>query len=72
MECIVRGYLAGSKVKEYKNTGAIQGIALPPGIEIGGKLCTIERVVSIFYTERFSYWAKLMWLASEWHKTVDK
>jgi phosphoribosylaminoimidazole-succinocarboxamide synthase len=38
IECIVRGYLAGSKVKEYESTGAIQGISLPAGIEIGGKL----------------------------------
>ena len=38
IECIVRGYLAGSKVKEYQSTGAIQGVVLPAGIEIGSKL----------------------------------
>lgn len=38
IECVVRGYLAGSKVKEYEETGAIQGVALPAGIELGGPL----------------------------------
>jgi phosphoribosylaminoimidazole-succinocarboxamide synthase len=38
VECVVRGWLAGSKVKEYEATGAIQGISLPPGIPIGGQL----------------------------------
>lgn len=38
IECVVRGYLAGSKVKEYQSTGAIQGVALPAGIPIGGQL----------------------------------
>jgi len=32
VECIVRGYLAGSGLKEYRQTGAICGIGLPPGI----------------------------------------
>lgn len=31
VECIVRGYLAGSGLKEYRQTGAICGIGLPPG-----------------------------------------
>lgn len=38
IECIVRGYLAGSVQKEYERDGAIQGVKLPPGIPIGGKL----------------------------------
>jgi phosphoribosylaminoimidazole-succinocarboxamide synthase len=38
VECVVRGWLAGSKVKEYQSTGAIQGIQLPAGIPIGGEL----------------------------------
>ncbi|RMG17980.1 MAG: phosphoribosylaminoimidazolesuccinocarboxamide synthase [Planctomycetota bacterium] len=38
IECIVRGFLAGSKVKEYERTGAIQGVELPPGLVIGGEL----------------------------------
>ena len=32
VECIVRGYLAGSGLKEYRQTGAICGIRLPPGL----------------------------------------
>jgi phosphoribosylaminoimidazole-succinocarboxamide synthase len=38
VECIVRGYLAGSVQKAYERDGAIQGIELPPGIPIGGQL----------------------------------
>lgn len=33
VECIVRGYLEGSGLKEYKATGQIKGIELPPGLE---------------------------------------
>ncbi len=32
VECIVRGYLTGSGLKEYKTTGAVSGIKLPPGL----------------------------------------
>lgn len=32
VECIVRGYLAGSGWKEYRDTGAICGISLPAGL----------------------------------------
>lgn len=32
VECIVRGYLAGSGLTEYRQTGAICGIGLPPGL----------------------------------------
>lgn len=32
VECIVRGYLTGSGLKEYKATGAVSGIKLPPGL----------------------------------------
>lgn len=32
LECIVRGYLAGSGWKEYQNTGALCGIPLPKGL----------------------------------------
>jgi len=32
VECIVRGYLSGSGWKDYKATGAICGIPLPPGL----------------------------------------
>lgn len=32
IECVVRGYLSGSGWKEYKQTGAICGVSLPPGL----------------------------------------
>ncbi len=38
VECVVRGYLAGSGYKEYKATGAVSGIKLPPGLEMGSRL----------------------------------
>ncbi|MEX2548918.1 MAG: phosphoribosylaminoimidazolesuccinocarboxamide synthase [Nitriliruptoraceae bacterium] len=37
-ECVVRGYLAGSGWQEYRDTGAICGIALPPGLAEAGRL----------------------------------
>jgi phosphoribosylaminoimidazole-succinocarboxamide synthase len=33
IECVVRGYLAGSGWKEYQRTGAIGGCHLPPGLK---------------------------------------
>jgi phosphoribosylaminoimidazole-succinocarboxamide synthase len=38
VECIVRGYLAGSAIDEYRSTGSVVGVALPPGIEKYGRL----------------------------------
>ena len=32
IECVVRGWLAGSGWKEYRETGAVCGVALPPGL----------------------------------------
>jgi phosphoribosylaminoimidazole-succinocarboxamide synthase len=32
VECIVRGYLAGSGWEEYRRSGSVSGIALPPGL----------------------------------------
>ena len=32
VECVARGYLAGSGWKDYQRTGAVCGIALPPGL----------------------------------------
>lgn len=39
-ECVVRGYLAGSGWKEYQQTGAICGHALPTGLTEAAKLPT--------------------------------
>src|SRR5712691_5345959 len=33
VECVVRGYLAGSGYKEYRKTGSVCGIRLPPGLQ---------------------------------------
>jgi phosphoribosylaminoimidazole-succinocarboxamide synthase len=33
VECVVRGYLAGSGWKEYRKTGTVCGVALPPGLQ---------------------------------------
>jgi len=38
LECIVRGYLAGSGLKDYQRTGAVCGHALPPGLVESDKL----------------------------------
>jgi phosphoribosylaminoimidazole-succinocarboxamide synthase len=32
VECIARGYLAGSGLKEYEKSGAVSGVELPPGL----------------------------------------
>jgi phosphoribosylaminoimidazole-succinocarboxamide synthase len=38
VECIVRGYLAGSGWKDYQQTGAVSGIKLPEGLVESSKL----------------------------------
>jgi phosphoribosylaminoimidazole-succinocarboxamide synthase len=38
VECVVRGYLAGSGWKEYQETGSVCGIQLPPGLEQASQL----------------------------------
>ncbi|NLY19372.1 MAG: phosphoribosylaminoimidazolesuccinocarboxamide synthase [Clostridiaceae bacterium] len=38
VECIVRGYLEGSGLKDYKAAGSICGIKLPKGLKQAGKL----------------------------------
>jgi len=38
VECIARGYLTGSGLKEYQATGTVSGVALPPGLRDGDKL----------------------------------
>jgi phosphoribosylaminoimidazole-succinocarboxamide synthase len=32
VECVVRGYLAGSGWRDYARTGSVSGVALPPGL----------------------------------------
>ena len=38
IECVVRGYLAGSGLKEYEASGTVCGIQLPPGLRMADKL----------------------------------
>ncbi|MBN1572980.1 MAG: phosphoribosylaminoimidazolesuccinocarboxamide synthase [Deltaproteobacteria bacterium] len=38
MECITRGYLAGSGYKDYTNTGMISGTKLPKGLKLAQRL----------------------------------
>ncbi len=38
IECVVRGYLAGSGWKEYKKTGKVCGITLPAGLKESDRL----------------------------------
>jgi phosphoribosylaminoimidazole-succinocarboxamide synthase len=40
IECVARGYLAGSGWKEYTRTGSICGIPLPPGLREADRLPT--------------------------------
>ena len=38
VECIVRGYLTGSGLKEYRSTGSVSGIKLPAGLTDASRL----------------------------------
>jgi phosphoribosylaminoimidazole-succinocarboxamide synthase len=38
IEAVVRGYLAGSGWKEYRNSGRVCGVALPPGLQEASRL----------------------------------
>jgi phosphoribosylaminoimidazole-succinocarboxamide synthase len=37
-ECVARGYLAGSGLREYRQTGSVCGVPLPAGLTEGSKL----------------------------------
>ena len=37
-ECVARGYLAGSGWKDYRRTGAVCGVRLPPGLREASRL----------------------------------
>jgi phosphoribosylaminoimidazole-succinocarboxamide synthase len=38
IECVARGYLAGSGWKEYRTNGMVCGVRLPEGLQLAGKL----------------------------------
>ncbi|HET7905032.1 MAG TPA: phosphoribosylaminoimidazolesuccinocarboxamide synthase [Candidatus Eisenbacteria bacterium] len=38
VECVVRGYLAGSGWKEYQASGEVCGVKLPPGLKLSSRL----------------------------------
>jgi phosphoribosylaminoimidazole-succinocarboxamide synthase len=38
VECVARGYLTGGGLTDYRATGVVSGIALPPGLQDGSRL----------------------------------
>ncbi len=38
VECVARGYLTGSGLSDYRSSGQVCGVALPPGLEDGSRL----------------------------------
>ena len=38
VECVARGYLAGSALADYRRAGAVCGVPLPPGLREGDRL----------------------------------
>ena len=38
VECVARGYLTGSGLTDYRRTGLVCGISLPPGLQEGSRL----------------------------------
>jgi phosphoribosylaminoimidazole-succinocarboxamide synthase len=38
VECVARGYLAGSGLREYRRHGSVCGVPLPPGLTDGSRL----------------------------------
>jgi phosphoribosylaminoimidazole-succinocarboxamide synthase len=38
VECVARGYLTGSGLASYRETGAVSGVPLPPGLVDGSRL----------------------------------
>ncbi len=38
VECVARGYLTGSGLQDYRRTGAVGGVDLPPGLVDGSRL----------------------------------
>jgi phosphoribosylaminoimidazole-succinocarboxamide synthase len=38
LECIVRGYLAGSAYAEYERSGTVHGMTMPAGLQLASKL----------------------------------
>ena len=38
VECVARGYLSGSGLKDYQRTGAVCGVPLPPGLRDSDRL----------------------------------
>jgi phosphoribosylaminoimidazole-succinocarboxamide synthase len=48
IECVARGYLAGSGTKDYLRDGAICGVALPPGLRDGDSI--LEKLGAPIFT----------------------
>ena len=54
IECVVRGYLAGSGWKEYQKTGKVCGVPLPPGLRESDRLPEPGWTVPVYYGERLA------------------
>jgi phosphoribosylaminoimidazole-succinocarboxamide synthase len=48
IECVARGYLAGSGTKDYQRDGAICGVQLPPGLRDGDSI--LEKLGAPIFT----------------------
>jgi phosphoribosylaminoimidazole-succinocarboxamide synthase len=59
VECVVRGYLAGSGHKEYLETGAVSGVRLPAGLResdrLPGPIFTPARKAETGHDENISF-----------------
>jgi phosphoribosylaminoimidazole-succinocarboxamide synthase len=59
IECVVRGYLAGSGWSEYQKSGTVCGIALPPGLtesaRLGEPIFTPSTKASAGHDENISF-----------------
>lgn len=69
VECVARGYLSGSGWKDYKATGAVCGIPLPPGLKESDRLpeplFTPATKASSGHDENISYDAAALAVGSE-------
>jgi phosphoribosylaminoimidazole-succinocarboxamide synthase len=59
IECVVRGYLAGSGWKEYSQSGTVCGAALPPGLmqcaKLGRPIFTPSTKAEVGHDENISF-----------------
>jgi phosphoribosylaminoimidazole-succinocarboxamide synthase len=62
VECVVRGYLAGSGWKDYKATGKISGVKVPSGLKEADRLDDIiftPATIRTYLSKRCKNWLNL-------------